>query len=127
MKAAVVSLIVLALVLRHCSAEVKSCSSSKCSLVKVSCLYVEPKDCKSNEVFVPRDGYCYCCDTCVPKTGRCLKISSCTYIGNSLILNENRLLRSLKSLPTVRYLHFYYNNIFFGFLDGVSQCNSRYC
>lgn len=59
----------LALVCLHCEAQI-NCSYPKCSLIKVSCLYVTPEDCKPNEVFVPRDNYCNCCDACVPKAGK---------------------------------------------------------
>lgn len=37
----------------------------KCPVVR--CVVVTPEDCKSNEVFVRRDGYCHCCDACVKR------------------------------------------------------------
>lgn len=40
-----------------------------CPLVK--CVVVKADDCKEDEVFVARDGLCYCCDTCVKKAGGC--------------------------------------------------------
>lgn len=43
------------------AAAVNNCR--KCPLVK--CVVVTPADCKSNELFVKRDGYCHCCDACV--------------------------------------------------------------
>lgn len=46
---------------------VKGSCDKPCPLVK--CVVVEPDDCKPDELFVSRDGLCYCCDTCVNKAG----------------------------------------------------------
>ncbi|GJQ82417.1 hypothetical protein Trydic_g11832 [Trypoxylus dichotomus] len=42
----------------------KDCDPDKCS--RVRCYYVDRDACDpASEVFVPRDGRCVCCDTCV--------------------------------------------------------------
>lgn len=76
-----VAAIVAALFIVACYGEKKLCDRP-CALVR--CVVVEPADCKPDEVFVSRDGLCYCCDTCVKKSGTL----SCNSLFIISLINE---------------------------------------
>lgn len=78
MKLVIVVVLALICVQQYCA---KTCRM--CPLV--NCLRITHSDCKDNEIFVPRDGYCNCCDSCLGKTGRLLNILTPRYF----ILYEN--------------------------------------
>ncbi|KAK9712104.1 hypothetical protein QE152_g25068 [Popillia japonica] len=42
----------------------QDCNPDRCN--RIRCYYVDREACDpDSEVFVPRDGKCYCCDTCI--------------------------------------------------------------
>lgn len=43
-----------------------NCDPSLCS--RIRCYSVTPEACDPNsEIYVKRDGVCFCCDTCIPR------------------------------------------------------------
>lgn len=59
---------ILTLVLAYAPCDGANTNCRKCPLVK--CAVNTPEQCKNDEEFIERDGYCHCCDTCVPREGR---------------------------------------------------------